>query len=120
MKKEKKGIEQVFGKGACLNPSVVQRCLTDNDTPLKLGFLVFCDTLDELYHGLYDASLISAVRTSVFLGIISDSFSKTTANIRKENESSIDNIIQLYLDFKNQKQKVDTLEDEVLKLEEEI
>lgn len=86
MKKEKKGLESVFGKGACLNPAVVQRCLTDNDTPIKLGFLVLCDTLDELYHGLYDASLISAVRTSVFLGIISDSFSKTTANIRKENQ----------------------------------
>ena len=85
MKKEKTGLQTVFGKGACLNPAVVQRCLTDNGTPIKLGFLVLCDTLDELYHGLYDASLISAVRTSVFLGIVSDSFSKTTANIRNEN-----------------------------------
>ena len=60
---------------------------------MKLCALVLCDTLDELYHGLYDVSLISALRTLVFAGIVADASSKTIKNIKQQDEDKIDSII---------------------------
>jgi hypothetical protein len=48
---------------------------------MKLGTLVLCDTLDEVYHGLFDAAAISALRTAVFAGIVGDATMKTISNI---------------------------------------
>ena len=68
---------------------------------MKLCALVFCDTLDELYHGLYDVSVISALRTLVFAGIVTDASKKTLDNIAKQDSEKVDRVIQKYLDFKN-------------------
>lgn len=70
-------IGKLFGQTNCLNPSVMKRVFADNNVPMKLCSLVLCDTLDELYHGLYDASAISALRTLVFWGIVTDAAGKT-------------------------------------------
>jgi len=103
-----------------LNPALLKRVFKDNNVPIKLASLVFCDTLDELYHGLYDASLISALRTGVFLGIVTDAFKKTWENVRSEDEARIDEIIGKYLVYKNQKEKIEELQEEVDLLEREI
>lgn len=93
----------MFGQTNCLNPNVLGQMIKDNNTPMKLCALVFCDTVDELYHGLYDVSLISALRTLVFAGIVADASRKTVENIIQQDEAKVENIIQKYLDFKNQK-----------------
>jgi hypothetical protein len=76
----------VFGQTNCLNPNVLKRISSDNNVPLKLCTLVVCDTLDELYHGLYDAASISALRSAVFVGIVADATTKTLQNIKIEDE----------------------------------
>eukprot|EP00355_Strombidium_rassoulzadegani_P001178 CAMPEP_0168609926 /NCGR_PEP_ID=MMETSP0449_2-20121227/1488_1 /TAXON_ID=1082188 /ORGANISM="Strombidium rassoulzadegani, Strain ras09" /LENGTH=165 /DNA_ID=CAMNT_0008650145 /DNA_START=955 /DNA_END=1454 /DNA_ORIENTATION=+ len=103
-----------------LEPSPAQESLQGQQRAIKLASLVFCDTLDELYHGLYDASLISALRTGVFLGIVTDAFKKTWENVRSEDEARIDEIIGKYLVYKNQKEKIEELQEEVDLLEREI
>lgn len=67
---KKTGFDAVFGQRNCLNPDVLGQIVKDNNVPMKLCALVFCDTLDELYHGLYDVSVISGLRTLVFAGIV--------------------------------------------------
>ena len=71
----------MFGQTNCLNPNVLKRIISDNNVPMKLGTLVLCDTLDEVYHGLFDAATISALRTAVFAGIVGDATMKTISNI---------------------------------------
>ena len=83
----------MFGQRNCLNPDVLGQIITDNNTPMKLCALVFCDTLDELYHGLYDVSVISALRTLVFAGIVVDASKKTLQNIEKQDNDKIDSVI---------------------------
>ena len=72
---------------------MIKRAYADNNVPIKLCTLVFCDTLDELYHGLYDASSISALRTAVFWGIVVDATNKTIQNMKIEDEQKVDMVI---------------------------
>ena len=65
---------------------MLKRIVSDGGTPLKLCALAACDSLDMLYHGIYDASLINALRTSVFLGIVADATSKTVESIKEEQK----------------------------------
>jgi hypothetical protein len=103
-----------------LNPKIMNRVLKDSGAPVKLAALVACDTLDELYHGLYDASLISALRTVVFAGIVTDAIKKTVENLEVEEEEKVDKIIQSYFEYRNQRVLLNTLQNQVDSLQEEI
>ena len=87
--------------------------MTAGDTPLKLGFFVLCDSLDELYHGLFDAAAISTFRLAVFYGLVTNEFNKTIERIKIENEENVDTIIQRYMDYEKGKNKVTDLQAEI-------
>lgn len=101
--------DKYFGTGSCIGPKTIERMMKDNSNPVKLLALVACDTLDEIYHGLYDASFISALRTTVFFGIVQDAFKKTVENIEVEDATKVDLIIQRFLDYQKQERKINEL-----------
>ena len=93
---------------------------SENKVPISLATLVFCDTVDEIWDGFYDASVISALRFGVFVGILTDAFKKTVSNIKLEDEAAIDEVISKYLQHKNYREEISELRDEVVQLEQEI
>ena len=81
-KVEKTGMDAVFGQNNCLNPNVLGQIVKDNKSPMALCALVFCNSVDELYHGLYDGVVIDGLRTLVFAGIVADASRKTIESIK--------------------------------------
>lgn len=104
LKKENKGLlANIFGedKVSCLNPQILKRLFEDSKVTLSFTTLVACDTLDELYHGLYDATLISALRFAVWASVVADAIKKTVDAVAVEEEAKIDKIIQGYFEYRN-------------------
>lgn len=106
-------IDRAFGERSCLGPNAIKKMLSEGDTVVKLGFLVLCDSLDEIYHGLFDAATIATFRVAVFYGLAVDSFGKAIEKIQIKNENKVDKVIKLYLDYRKGQYKVGELQESI-------
>ena len=104
-------VEGVFGRRSCLSPEAIRRAITSGDTPIKLGALVFCDTLDEIYHGLFDAVAISAFRFTVFYSLVANEFGKNIERLKIENDDKVDALIERYMDYRRGQNRVTDLKE---------